>query len=147
MYAHRNGFEIIERTRRPGPVVGRQKVGAHARLFVDRDERREENARSLANGNKGGPGVRGGPHERQNNPRAWRISLTRNTRTRILPSCAWKVSSNIDAERFDSILYRVVRCPRNPIRLFVECDTDLGGEIERSTWPRMSSASLLSLHP
>jgi len=38
------------RTRRPGPVVGRQKVGAHARLFVDRDEKR----RALADGNKGG---------------------------------------------------------------------------------------------
>lgn len=38
------------RTRRPGPVVGRQKVGAHARLFVDRDEKR----RTLPDGNKGG---------------------------------------------------------------------------------------------
>lgn len=65
------------RTRRPGPVVGRQKVGAHARLFVDRDEKR----RTFADGNKGGEGggagggrgrdrgpETGGPRERQNNP-------------------------------------------------------------------------------
>ena len=53
------------RTRRPGPVVGRQKVGAHARLFVDRDEKR----RALADGNKGGGGEAGGDTGTRPGPR------------------------------------------------------------------------------
>lgn len=79
------------RTRRSGPVVGRQKVGAHARLFVDRDEKR----RALADGNKGGgrwgpgaqrPGDR--VRERQNNPGP-SVSLTLVYGRRY----TWKVSS------------------------------------------------------
>jgi len=44
------------RTRRPGPVVGRQKVGAHARLFVDRDEKRRALSRMVIKAGSGDPG-------------------------------------------------------------------------------------------